>query len=182
MPCGAQWDGQHLFYASNSTVHRRSNVSGIRPRVDPATGGIRWETGLGGSIEGSPSINSSGVIAAAAFSGPAGGARGTFLVDSSDGSIRAFLPTTALESPSRSSPEATCCSPMGESYRPTSPAQKGTRHLDRTQRRQRPMGVRSIPGECLLERRKRQMSCLRIPDLSKRHDDRHGSGRHDDLC
>ena len=91
------WDGQHLFYASNSTSIDGATFPGSVRELDPATGGIRWETGLGGSIEGSPSINSSGVIAAAAFSGPAGGARGTFLVDSSDGSIRAFLPTTALE-------------------------------------------------------------------------------------
>ena len=91
------WDGRNLFYASNSTFINGVAFPGSVRELDPATGGIGWETGLGGSIEGSPSINGNGVIAAAVFGAPVGGSKGTYLVDSSDGSILAFLPTTALE-------------------------------------------------------------------------------------
>ena len=84
------------------------------------------------------------------FGAPVGGSKGTYLVDSSDGSILAFLPTTALE---YSPPSLRWKIPAARQWRwlPTGlhPTHQG-RHdpSDRAERRERPMGVRSISGDC----------------------------------
>ena len=91
------WDGQHLFYASNPTTISGIAYQGSVRELVPSTGAAAWELGLGGSIEGSPSANASGVIAAATFRAAAGSSNGTYLVQSSDGSIVGFLPTTSLQ-------------------------------------------------------------------------------------
>jgi outer membrane protein assembly factor BamB len=87
------WDGQNLFEASNSTTIGAVQYSGSMRQLDPSTGTAIWQTGLGGSIEGSPSINGAGVLAASTYTVPAGGTNGTYLIDASTGAIDAFLPS-----------------------------------------------------------------------------------------
>jgi hypothetical protein len=91
------WDGAHLFEGGNPTTIGSVQYSGSVRELDPATGGALWETGLGGPIIGSPSVNINGVLAASTYTVPAGGTNGTYLVDGGDGSILAFLPASAGE-------------------------------------------------------------------------------------
>ena len=178
--CGAHMDRQHLFYASNSTSIDGTMFPGS-VGVESATGGIRWETGLGGSIEGSPSINSSGVIAAAAFSGPAGGARGTlsWTAQTARSGVPAHDGAGALPAGLRRKRLAArqWGSPTG-----LHPPHKGTRHLRPNPAPSAPNGRPINPRRMFAGTPETRTSASRIPDLSKRHDDRHGSGRHDDLC
>lgn len=91
------WDGQYLYDASNPTTIGGIAFKGSVRQLDPATGSAQWQTGLGGSIEGSPSVNGNGLIAAATYQPATGASNGTYLINSADGSIAAFLPTTSLQ-------------------------------------------------------------------------------------
>ena len=75
-----------LYAASNQTTVNGVSVPGALRALSPATGGIRWETALpSGPVMGSPTLDGSGVIAAATFSFVRPNA--LFLVNASDGSI-----------------------------------------------------------------------------------------------
>jgi hypothetical protein len=56
-----------------------------------------WQTGLAGNIGGTPSEDGAGVLAASMFISPTGVTKGTYLLNSSDGSTLAFLPTAVSE-------------------------------------------------------------------------------------
>jgi outer membrane protein assembly factor BamB len=85
----AIWDGSRLFVAGNGTTIGGTAYNGSVRELDPATGTPIWETGLPGSILGSPSLNGSGVIAAAAF----GGTSDAWLINASTGAIIRKLST-----------------------------------------------------------------------------------------
>jgi hypothetical protein len=54
--------------------------------VDPATGGITWQTGLPGKIIGTPGMDGAGVIAASSY-GSRGGRNGLWLINAANGQI-----------------------------------------------------------------------------------------------
>jgi outer membrane protein assembly factor BamB len=82
----AIWDGSRLFLAGNGTTINGTSYEGSVRELDPATGAPIWETGLPGSILGTPSLNGAGVIAAAAFD-TSGGKNAAWLIDAATGAI-----------------------------------------------------------------------------------------------
>ena len=88
------FDGSRLYLAANQSTS--PPMGGSVMQVDPATGTIIWQTALPAAIEGTPSLNGSGVIAAASYD-QSTTANGAWLIDASDGSILRTFPTTALE-------------------------------------------------------------------------------------
>ena len=88
----AIWDGSRLFVAGNGTTINGTGYEGSVRQLDPATGTPIWETGLPGSILGSPSLNGSGVIAAVAFD-TSGGKNAAWLIDASTGALLKTITT-----------------------------------------------------------------------------------------
>ena len=82
-------DGGRLFIGGNATIG--GGAFGTLVRVDPATGAVIWERGLGGNILGSPSLNGANVIAAATYDTTAGVNNGTYLLDARDGTVLRFI-------------------------------------------------------------------------------------------
>jgi outer membrane protein assembly factor BamB len=82
----AAWDGSRLFLAGDGTTIGGTAYEGSVRQVDPATGTPIWETGLPGTILGSPTLSGGGVIAAAAFD-TNGGTNALWLLDASTGQI-----------------------------------------------------------------------------------------------
>jgi outer membrane protein assembly factor BamB len=80
------FDGTHLYLASNGTTINGTSFDGSVREVDPATGAVVWQTGLTGSVIGTPGMDGSGVIAAATY-GSTTGQNGVFLIDAATGRI-----------------------------------------------------------------------------------------------
>jgi polyvinyl alcohol dehydrogenase (cytochrome) len=80
------FDGSHLYLPSNGTTINGTAYDGSVREVNPATGAIVWQTGLTGSIIGTPGMDGAGVIAAASY-GSTTNQNGVFLIDASDGNI-----------------------------------------------------------------------------------------------
>ena len=86
----AAWDSTHkrLFVGSNQTVINSQTFSGAVRALEPATGGVIWETGVtAGPVMGSPTLNGAGVLAAGTYSLPAPTQNKVYLLDASDGAI-----------------------------------------------------------------------------------------------
>ena len=102
----ATWDGTHLIETGGAptTINGNTYVGSIRS-LDPATGVPVWQTGLNGTIVGSPTEDGAGVVAAPTYQTcpitttpcVAGGgpntALGVYLVSAATGAIVGFLPT-----------------------------------------------------------------------------------------
>lgn len=86
----AVWDGSRLFLAGPTTSITGTTYPGSVLRVDPLTGASIWQTGVGGAVIGTPSLNGSGVIAVPIYSNDATQS-GTVLVNATDGSIVRFI-------------------------------------------------------------------------------------------
>jgi outer membrane protein assembly factor BamB len=80
------FDGTHLYLASNGTTINGTAFNGSVREVDPATGAVIWQTGLTGSVIGTPGMDGAGVIAAATY-GSTTGQNGVFLIDASTGQL-----------------------------------------------------------------------------------------------
>jgi outer membrane protein assembly factor BamB len=80
------FDGSHLYLASNGTAINGTAYDGSIREVDPATGQILWQTGLSGSIIGTPGMDGADVIAAASY-GSTTSTNGVFLINASNGQI-----------------------------------------------------------------------------------------------
>ena len=80
------FDGTNLFLAGIHTTIGGVKYQGSVRKVDPATGGIIWQTGLPGKIIGTPGMDGAGVIAAASY-GSRGGQNGLWLIDAANGRI-----------------------------------------------------------------------------------------------
>jgi outer membrane protein assembly factor BamB len=85
------WDGAHLFVAGNPTHIQGISFAGSLQELDPVSGHAQWQIGLGGTILGTPSMDSAGLIAATTYATPIGTAQGTYLVDSTSGTILSFV-------------------------------------------------------------------------------------------
>lgn len=87
----AAFDGTSLYLAGNATTIASVSYAGSVRALDPATGAVRWETGLDSVVLGSPSVNAAGVIAAATYGN--GVVDGVYLINAANGRILAFLST-----------------------------------------------------------------------------------------
>ena len=87
----AIFDGSRLFVASNGTTIGGTAYGGSVRRLNPATGAIVWQTGLTGSIIGSPGMDGAGVIAAGSFE-PGSSQNGVFLLNASNGKLLKTIP------------------------------------------------------------------------------------------
>jgi hypothetical protein len=85
------YDGSHLYLASDGTTINGTAYDGSLRRVNPATGAVAWETGLTGSLIGTPGMDGKGVIAAASF-GSTTNQNGVFLINASNGQILKTIP------------------------------------------------------------------------------------------
>ena len=80
------WDGTHLFLAGVVTKISGVKFEGSVRKVNPATGGIIWQTGLTGKIIGTPGMDGAGVIAASSY-GSRGGQNALWLINAANGQI-----------------------------------------------------------------------------------------------
>ena len=95
----AIWDASigRLIVASNQTSIAGKTYAGSLRSVDPATGAPIWQRGLNpGPIEGTPSEDGAGVIAAATADG-SGGQNQLYLVNAATGAVLKQFALPALE-------------------------------------------------------------------------------------
>jgi hypothetical protein len=87
----AVWDGTAgaLYVGGNATTIGASSYGGSIRRLNPATGEFVWQTGLPCHVEGTPSLDSAGVLAAGTYGNCPAGA---YLISAADGAILATLP------------------------------------------------------------------------------------------
>jgi outer membrane protein assembly factor BamB len=81
------WDGSTLYVGSDNTTIGGLNYAGSVRALDPATGAPRWELGLSGSVIGTPTLNGSGVLAAATHLFNTTPNNRAFLIRASDGTV-----------------------------------------------------------------------------------------------
>jgi outer membrane protein assembly factor BamB len=89
------WDSRRktLFVAGNQTTINSQVFAGSVRAFNPANGSIIWETGLtGGPVEGSPTLNGAGVLAAGTYNAPNLTLNAVYLLNSSNGNILATIP------------------------------------------------------------------------------------------
>ena len=88
-----------LYVAANATTINKTQYNGAIRALNPATGRVIWQTGLAGTILGSPSEDAAGVIAAATYQ--PGTQNHLYLINAKTGTILATkpLPTTAFAQP-----------------------------------------------------------------------------------
>jgi hypothetical protein len=89
----AIWDGSRLFVASNGTTIGDVPFEGAIRELDPATGNAIWNTGLPGSVYGSPTKNGAGVIALATYGD---GDNAAYVIDASNGIILKTISTSNI--------------------------------------------------------------------------------------
>ena len=77
------FDGTHLFLAGIRTTIKGVRYEGSVRKVNPATGGVVWQTGLTGKIIGTP-MDGAGVIAASSTA-PRGGENALWLINDANG-------------------------------------------------------------------------------------------------
>ncbi len=91
------WDGTTgaLYVSGNATTINSTNYGGSIRQVDPSTGSYIWQTGLPCAVMGTPSLDSSGVLAAGTYSCPNSATAGAYLLNASTGAIIATLPVAS---------------------------------------------------------------------------------------
>jgi outer membrane protein assembly factor BamB len=85
----AVWDGTNLYLGGPPTTIGGVKYGGAIQAVNPATGVPIWQTGLGGTPIGTPTLDGAGVLAVQTYS-----TAGTYLIDSSTGAIISHLNTS----------------------------------------------------------------------------------------
>jgi hypothetical protein len=91
----AVWNGHELIEGCGSgTTINRVRYEGSVQAINPTTGRPTWRTGLPGYVDGSPSEDGGGVVAAPVFFSTTG-ANGVYLLSARTGAILKFIPTTA---------------------------------------------------------------------------------------
>jgi hypothetical protein len=85
------WNGQHLFFVTPATTIGPSSYTGSVQERDPS-GALVWITGLPNALDGSPTLDGSGVLAVGTFDDqPTPNA--TYLLDAANGRILLNLVT-----------------------------------------------------------------------------------------
>jgi len=64
---GAAYDGHSLYLAGQTTIIGGRTYRGSLTRVDATTGAVQWRTGLPNGVNGTPTINGSGIIAVGTY-------------------------------------------------------------------------------------------------------------------
>ena len=99
-PGGAQecdaaaiWDGTNLIEGGGApTTIGGTTYQGSVQSLDPATGAPVWQTGLPGTIVGSPTEDGAGIVAAQTYQSSTG-QLGVYLLSAVTGAILGFIPT-----------------------------------------------------------------------------------------
>jgi outer membrane protein assembly factor BamB len=91
------WNGARLFVAGNQTSIGGTTYFGSLRRLNPATGAPIWQTGLPGAVMGTPTLDGSGVLAAASYDGATGATNATFLLDAATGHLLTTIATGSRE-------------------------------------------------------------------------------------
>lgn len=82
-----------LYIGGDATTINSTSYGGSLRQVDPSTGAFIWQTGLPCAVMGTPSMDSSGVLAVGTYSCASGQTPGAYLVDASTGARLETLPT-----------------------------------------------------------------------------------------
>jgi outer membrane protein assembly factor BamB len=82
------YDGTNLYLSGPPTTIGGTSYGGSVEAVNPATGAVLWQTGLGGTPIGTPSLDGGGVLAVETFS-----TAGDYLLNASTGAILSHLAT-----------------------------------------------------------------------------------------
>jgi outer membrane protein assembly factor BamB len=91
----AVWDGTRLIVGGGAaTTINGVNYPGSVQALDPATGTPLWQTGVSGTIVGTPTEDGGGVVAAQTFSST-NKQLGVFLLNAATGANVGFIPTNA---------------------------------------------------------------------------------------
>ncbi|MGI9008048.1 MAG: PQQ-binding-like beta-propeller repeat protein [Streptosporangiaceae bacterium] len=61
------YDGRFLYVAATATVISGHHYAGSVRRLDPATGAVRWQTGLPNGVFGTPTLDGAGVLAVGTY-------------------------------------------------------------------------------------------------------------------
>lgn len=89
----AIWNGTDLIEGGGAaTTINGTTFDGSVQALDPATGTVIWQTGLNGTIVGSPTEDGGGVVAAQTYQSSTN-QMGVYLLNASTGAILAFIPT-----------------------------------------------------------------------------------------
>jgi outer membrane protein assembly factor BamB len=88
------WDGRAgaMYIGADATTIDGVSYGGSIGEVNPATGSYIWHTGLPCSVEGTPSLDSAGVIGVGTYTCPASVSPGAYLVNASTGAVLKSLP------------------------------------------------------------------------------------------
>lgn len=86
---GTIWDGSHLYVGGPRTTIDGTEYEGSIRKLNPNTGIPVWETGLPGTVLGTPTKNGAGVVAAATYDDT----NAVYLIDASNGKILTTLDT-----------------------------------------------------------------------------------------
>ena len=89
----ANYDGSNLFEAGPTATIGGVQYPSQVQEFDPATGAVKWETGLGGGIDGSSSLDGAGVLSVATFGTHKGVSPADYLLDAANGSILTTINT-----------------------------------------------------------------------------------------
>jgi outer membrane protein assembly factor BamB len=88
------WDAATgtMYIGANATTIRGVSYGGSIGEVNPATGSYVWHTGLPCAVEGTPSLDSAGVLGVGTYTCPGSLHPGAYLVDASTGAVLKSLP------------------------------------------------------------------------------------------
>jgi len=90
----AIWDGTSLIEGGGApTTIGGTTYQGSVQALDPATGAAVWQTGLPGTVVGSPTEDGAGVVAAQIFQSSTG-VHGVYLLSAATGTILDFIPVS----------------------------------------------------------------------------------------
>ncbi len=92
----AVWNGKDLFMAGDPTTIDGTSYNGSIRELDPATGAVVWATGLPGDVDGSPSLDGSGVLSVGTFDF-SGALNADYLVNASTGALLRTVKTSGSQ-------------------------------------------------------------------------------------
>ncbi len=92
---GNVFDGGHLIAGAAATSIQGVSYLGSVREFDASTGAVIWQTGLPAEVLGTPALDGGGVLAAPTMDPSTGASNAVYLLDASDGTILAQLPTGA---------------------------------------------------------------------------------------
>jgi outer membrane protein assembly factor BamB len=95
---GAAWDGSSLYLADGGTKIQGVCYDGSIRSIDPSSGIESWETGLGGKVYTSPTLDGAGVLAMSTYD-RSGAPNDEYFVDAGTGAILRSIPLPTVSFP-----------------------------------------------------------------------------------